>query len=99
MKVYCDKCNKEFEINLLVENVKGDVRRVYFKCPECNTKYTSYYLNNKIEQRQLKMQKLMFDSAKLYVGSEKYLKNIEKLKKLTEENRVGMKRLKEMFGE
>ncbi|MBY0755034.1 hypothetical protein K5V21_06140 [Clostridium sardiniense] len=99
MKVNCDKCNKEFEIDLLIEKVEGDVRRAYFNCPNCNTKYISYYLNNRIEQRQLKMQKLMVNASRMYVNSEKYLKNIEKLKVLTEENRLEMKRLKDMFGE
>ncbi|XZL50383.1 hypothetical protein ACSXBO_07355 [Clostridium perfringens] len=58
-KVICDKCKEEFIIELKMENIKGDIRRVYFICPKCGEKYTCYYLTNRIENMQKNTKKLL----------------------------------------
>lgn len=73
-KVICDKCKAEFIIELMkVENIKGDIRRVYFVCPKCGEKYTCYYLTNRIENMQKNTKKLLEKFLKGKGGYEEYL--------------------------
>lgn len=47
MKVTCDRCHKEFEIQRIEEQTKTingvEVVKTYFSCPCCGTKYTICY--------------------------------------------------------
>lgn len=99
MKVICDKCKQEFEVKQSIEKVKGDIRRIYFICPNCDKKYIAYYLSNKIEQKQEKIRKLIVKINKHFKGThagEKYLAEYESLNK---EIKKDMQELKNRFEE
>lgn len=97
MKATCDECKKEFEINQEVEKVKGDIRRVYFVCPNCGKKYIAYYISNKIEQKQEKINKLVLKLNKYFIGTEKGDKYLEAYESLKIEIKEDMQNLKERF--
>lgn len=53
MKVKCDECRKEFDIDKFEEEtIKEDIREIYFKCPHCNKKYNCFYTNRSIRRLQ-----------------------------------------------
>lgn len=58
MQVFCDECNKDFEIELLVQDLDGGVEKVHFFCPECGHEYMAYYTDASIREKQTKMKKL-----------------------------------------
>ena len=45
MKVNCDECKKDFEMEVKVEKINTDVERTYFVCPNCSKEYTSVLTN------------------------------------------------------
>ncbi|MCR6515306.1 hypothetical protein M4I33_10545 [Clostridium sp. LY3-2] len=98
MLAECDKCNFEFEPKQEIEKVKGDIRRVYFICPNCGKKYIAYYLSSKIEQKQDKIRKLIVKLNTYFKGTDKgkvYLKEYESLNKEIKED---MQNLRKRFG-
>ena len=99
MKATCDGCKKEFEIKQEIEKVKGDIRRVYFVCPNCHKKYTAYYLSNKIEQKQEKIKKLVIKLNKYFKGTDKGEKYLAEYEVLNKEIKIDMQNLKERFKE
>lgn len=99
MKVNCDICKKDFEVEQQIERVKDDIRRVYFICPHCNKKYIAYYLTNKIENKQAKANKLIKKMKKYYLQTEEHTKYFNQYQELTKEIKNEMQRLKEIFKE
>lgn len=57
-KVYCDRCNKKFKIKVRTEEIKDDIKRVYFACPRCKVEYTSYYIDDSIKAKQEQIRRL-----------------------------------------
>lgn len=55
---YCDKCKKEFIIEVKTEKLEGNIERVYFTCPHCGEDYTSYYTNVLVQIKQRKVKEL-----------------------------------------
>ena len=82
-KVYCDKCNKEFNIKIKIQKIKDDIERVYFVCPKCKKEYTAYYTNNKIKDLQEQIRVLRGEYNKLrdkdFKNGYKKLQEITKL--------------------
>ena len=35
MKVNCDECKKDFEMDVKEERIKNDIVKTYFICPHC----------------------------------------------------------------
>lgn len=58
MEVYCNKCNKDFEINAKEKKYKDGIVELYFKCPHCKERYTSFFTDKNIRQKQKKVRKL-----------------------------------------
>lgn len=94
MKVNCDECKKDFEMEVKVEKINNDVERTYFVCPNCSKEYTSVLTNERIRNEQTLMRKYVkeFENAdsigrKLLLSkkiknlSEKIAKDIAWLKK------------------
>lgn len=50
--VCCNECKHEFEVSVRTRYIKDDIEEVFFNCPECNERYTAYYLNDKIKKQQ-----------------------------------------------
>lgn len=46
VKVYCDNCKLEFEIDTKERNLDDDIIEVYFICPHCNKEYISFRTNS-----------------------------------------------------
>ncbi|WP_338627620.1 hypothetical protein QJR52_06980 [Clostridium baratii] len=97
-KVKCDYCRREFNINVKIEKIKGDVRRLFFKCPFCGEEYTAYFTNRKIEQKQEKIKKLTSKLNKAMEGSEKRKKYLAEYEKLQAEIKKDMEDLKSKYG-
>lgn len=53
--VCCNECKHEFEVSVRTRYIKDDIEEVFFNCPECNERYTAYYLNDKIKDMQKKL--------------------------------------------
>lgn len=96
MKVNCDKCKKDFEMDIKTEIVKGDIERTYFICPYCNKKYISFYTNSKIRKKQQEIRKvtMCFDITN-DIGKRMQLQ--AKFNKLNKEIGEDMKKLKTRF--
>lgn len=99
MKVLCDACKEEFEVKQQVEKVKGDIRRVFFKCPSCGHKYIAYYLSNRIENMQKRTNKLLERWKQTPGTNEKNKERYDKWLKSKEETKAEMQRLKEKYKE
>lgn len=54
-KVNCDKCKKDFIIKLKVKKHKEGIEELYFKCPHCKERYTSYYIDREGKELQKKI--------------------------------------------
>lgn len=53
--IYCNECKSEFEPKVRTKQLDKDTEEVFFNCPECNERYTAYYLNDKIKDMQKKL--------------------------------------------
>jgi len=42
----CVECDVVFEIKVVVETLADSTELTYFKCPECDKKYTAFIKNN-----------------------------------------------------
>lgn len=87
-KVVCNKCNKEFNINIKKKKIKDDIYRVYFTCPKCKAEHTSYYADDAIKAKQNQIRAMQEEYLKLRG------RNFKKAFKLQKE----MKKLKEEIG-
>lgn len=63
--VTCDKCSKDFKIELKEEEVKDRISKVYFNCPHCNKEYISYYTSVLIKLKQDKIKKIQEEYNKI----------------------------------
>lgn len=52
MEVYCDSCNKDFNIHMKVKRWSKGIEETYFICPNCKRRYTSYFTNVSIRKKQ-----------------------------------------------
>lgn len=95
----CDKCNFEFEPKQEIEKVKGDIRRVYFICPNCGKKYIAYYLSSRIEKMQERTTKL-FNRWRETVGTnQKNKERYDRAIRSQQETKAEMQRLRKRFEE
>lgn len=55
-EVVCNKCEETFDLKgrIKTEKLELDYERIYFSCPNCETKYTISYTNKKVRDIQLK---------------------------------------------
>ncbi|AUM89178.1 transglycosylase [Clostridium botulinum] len=64
MEIYCDKCGKDFEMNIKVKKHHGGVEETYFKCPHCKEKHTSFFTDKSIRIKQTKVRNKTFQLNK-----------------------------------
>ncbi len=88
MKVKCDICDIEFEINsfeIKVKNVNG-IKVNYFECHKCNHKYVTSCYDNYVLREQKKLKKLDEkisattngkEREKLMIKSQRMLKHLK----------------------
>jgi hypothetical protein len=50
--IYCNECKYEFDIKPRVKHYSKGVEEVFFNCPHCHERYTSYFTNPKIRKQQ-----------------------------------------------
>lgn len=60
MRATCDACGKRFKPRPRREK-RGDVERVYLKCPKCKKEYTAYYADSHIREKQARVRMLTAD--------------------------------------
>lgn len=96
----CDKCKKDFIIDIKTEMLKDNIERVYFCCPHCKAEHTAYYTDILIKKKQQQMKELQRKyseaaKAKDIKRSEKIFKQIRKLQK---EIKKAMENLRKRVG-
>lgn len=77
-KVVCDKCQKQFKISIKKQKIEDDIERVYFVCPKCKEKYTSYYSDDEIKDRQNQIRVMQEEYLKLRGRNFKKLLNCKR---------------------
>lgn len=92
-KITCDKCNKDFDLNTKVKKHKDGVEEVYFKCPHCKVKYTSYFTDKNIRIKQNKINKL-WDKYRNVRTKKEIVSVLEEIEILRKEIKADMKELK-----
>lgn len=81
--VVCDKCNKDFKLEPKVKKYSKGVEELYFRCPYCKKRYSSYFTDENIRKQQRIIRK---------TKDEEELKRLKNLLKLDMDNlRDGMK--------
>ena len=55
--VTCNECKHKFKVNVRTRQCSIDVQEVFFNCPNCNERYTAYYLNDRIKHLQMKLKR------------------------------------------
>ncbi|WMJ81963.1 transglycosylase [Clostridium sp. MB40-C1] len=82
MEVYCNKCNKDFELNIKVKKYPGGVEETYFKCPHCKERYSSYFTDRNIRIKQGKVRNKYEQLSKCINMDDRteLLKGIQKMK-------------------
>ena len=83
--VFCDRCKKNFIIDIETQDLGDNTERIYFTCPHCSKEYTSYYTNILIKKKQSKIREIQSDIRRFNVANPKkaqsLYKQYEKLKK------------------
>lgn len=51
--ITCDKCNKGFKLEPKVKKYSKDIQELYFRCPYCKKRYSSYFTDNNIRKQQI----------------------------------------------
>ncbi|QUH20655.1 hypothetical protein [Alkaliphilus sp. B6464] len=93
---FCDRCTKEFIIEIQVQKLENNIEKFYFTCPHCDTQYTSYYSSILIKRKQEKMRILQDKYNNIrsrdIKQAQKLIKQIEKLKKEIDKDIKALKR-------
>lgn len=50
--VNCNKCNKNFDVKVRTRQIDKDVEEVFFNCPHCHERYTAYFTDKNIREKQ-----------------------------------------------
>lgn len=50
--VVCDKCNKKFKIDAKIKKHSKGIEELYFRCPICKKRYSSYFTDSNIRKQQ-----------------------------------------------
>lgn len=93
-QINCDKCEKDFDIKVKIEPVINDVKRVFFVCPHCDSKYVAYYIDAQIEKQQNEIRIIQNKISECKIGSKKHEKLCDEFKKLKKDIGLNMEKLK-----
>lgn len=93
-QINCNKCEKDFDIEVKIETIINDVKRVFFICPHCDSKYIVYYLDAQIEKQQEYIRIIQNKISESEIGSKKHKKLCKEFKKLKREIGLNMEKLK-----
>lgn len=95
MIIVCNEgCNKEFELDKFKEaKHKDGIIEVYFKCPHCKNKYTSYFTDRDIRIKQSKINKL-WDKYRASKTQEELINNFKEIEELKADIKKDMDNLK-----
>lgn len=77
-KVNCDRCSKEFEIQIFVERHSHGIEEAAFHCTHCGHKYTAFYTDEDVRKLQAQARAMQpfeskqdikrFDKLKEHIG-------------------------------
>ena len=92
--IYCNKCKKDFEINIKTKKYPGGIEETYFKCPHCKERYTGFFTDKNIRIKQKKVRNISNELGKCRDMAQRIvlLKEIDKMK---QDLKVNMDNLKE----
>lgn len=92
--VYCNKCKKDFEINIKTKKCLGGIEETYFKCPHCKERYTGFFTdkNIRIKQKRVRNESNKLSKCRDMGQRIVLLKEIDKMK---QDLKVDMDKLKE----
>jgi hypothetical protein len=96
LKVTCDACNKDFDIEMKCEPVGGCVEKNFFVCPHCNKEYVTYCTDQDIRKKQAEL-KSLFRELQTIRSEKKYLKVVSRIDELQQTIKQEMQILKASF--
>jgi transcription elongation factor Elf1 len=89
-KLICDKCKREIKLkqkHTKIVKVEGDIERMYFKCPHCNTKYTISYTDVEFRENIEKIKLIMFELSDKTLSEEKVKELVKARDRLIAKNK------------
>ena len=93
MEINCNECKQDFDMKVKVKKHKGSIEEVYFICPHCKERYTSYYTDRLIRVEQSKIRK-KYEKLEMIVepGTRRIL--VDDIRNHKEELKIKMDNLK-----
>lgn len=77
--VSCNKCNKHFKIKVRTKRIDKDVKEVFFNCPHCYERYTAYFVNKDIKEKQREIRE-KYKQLRVSKDKERIKKEIKQMK-------------------
>jgi DNA-directed RNA polymerase subunit RPC12/RpoP len=89
-QLICDKCKRKIKLkqkHTKVVKVEGDIERMYFKCPHCDTKYTIAYSDSKFRENVNRIQEITAKLRDIDLGDEEVESLVKEQKNLVALNK------------
>jgi hypothetical protein len=86
LEVTCDNCNKEFSMSVKEKKHGRGIIETYFICPNCNTKYSCGFTNERARKIQRQIRRL-WDEIRGCGSPQLAETKKAKIDKLVEENK------------
>lgn len=93
MKVVCDKCKKEFEVEHKTEYLGAMITETYFKCTHCSEKYIVILDNCKTRKLKRHINSIKDALQNNLIKKAAILVMTKKFNSLVEKHKVEMKRM------
>lgn len=91
--IVCDRCSKEIEVELQVQELPNEIGRVFFVCAACDESYTAYYTDPSIRKKQSKIKVIQakYRRANDTQAAKRLFKQIERLQREIKSEMVALR--------
>lgn len=97
METTCDKCHKDFMIEIKVKKYSGGIEEIYFVCPHCRQRYSSYFTDRNIRIKQKQIMKRR-DNYQKCINNEDKIKILKEIDEIQQKLKEDMNSLKVRMG-
>ena len=59
IQIICDYCEQDFTVSPQETMIEEGISKVHFFCPHCDKEYISYYIDDRIKEKQATMRELL----------------------------------------
>jgi len=94
LNALCDKCGKEYEVELKTAKLQNGVEKNYFTCQHCGAEYIGFYTDKEIRSGQNYM-KILYHKLRNTHNKKKRLLLINEIEVLEIRIKNGMNHLKQ----